>query len=66
MAVRPLNHGDGWSDEDIGFLKTLAAERLPLALISKKLGRTETSVKAKAKKLGVALKIGGAVQIRSR
>jgi hypothetical protein len=62
MAVRPSNYGNGWSDEDISLLKTLAAEKWPLTLISKKLARTERSVKSKAKEVGVTLKAARRLQ----
>jgi hypothetical protein len=62
MAVKPSNYGNGWSDEDIGLLKTLAAEKWPLTLISKKLARTERSVKSKATEVGVALKAARRLQ----
>jgi hypothetical protein len=62
MAVKPSNYGNGWSDEDISLLKTLAAEKWPFTLISKKLARTERTVKSKATEVGVALKASRRLQ----
>jgi len=45
------NHGKPRTSEDIALLKKLAKENTPTGVIALKLGRTESSVYAKAKEL---------------
>ena len=50
------NAGRMWSDHDVRELRTLAKENTPTRVIGLKLGRTETSVRSQATRLGVSLK----------
>jgi hypothetical protein len=45
-----------WSEHDVRELRTLAKENTPTRVIGLKLGRTETSVRSQAARLGVSLK----------
>jgi hypothetical protein len=56
MAKRPDNHGEGWSNEDMSELKRLAKENTPTRVMGLKLGRTPTSIYAKAARDGISLK----------
>ena len=50
------NTGNPWSKDDVKALKELAKENTPTRVIGLKLGRTENSVRSKAKAEGVSLK----------
>jgi hypothetical protein len=50
------NTGQPWSSDDEKQLKQLAKENTPTRVIGLKLGRTENSIRSKAKALGVSLK----------
>ncbi len=50
------NHGKDWSKAEEKELKTLAKENTPTRVIGLKLGRTEASVRDKAKDEKVSLK----------
>lgn len=50
------NHGKDWRSPDMKELKQLAKENTPTRVIGLKLGRTEDSVRDKARKEGVSLK----------
>lgn len=56
MAKKPDTHGKGWSNEDVSELKRLAIENTPTRVMGLKLGRTPTSIYAKAAKEGISLK----------
>jgi hypothetical protein len=49
------NDGKPWSDDDLQSLKMLITENTPTRLIAMKLGRTEDSVRDKAKAEGFSL-----------
>lgn len=50
------NAGEPWTRETIKELKTLAKENTPTRVIGLKLGRTEASVRSKARSEGISLK----------
>jgi hypothetical protein len=54
--TNPKNHGKQWSKEDEKELKKLAKENTPTRVIGLKLGRSESSVQAKASQSKVSLK----------
>lgn len=49
------NHGLPWSREDVKMLRVLAKENTPTRVIGLKLGRTETSIRDKARDEHVSL-----------
>jgi len=49
------NAGKPWEREDVKELKTLAKENTPTRVIGLKLGRTESSVRSKARDEGISL-----------
>lgn len=55
MAKTPTNHGKNWTDEEIKKLQDLANGNTPTGLIGLKLGRTEDSVRGKARKEDISL-----------
>jgi hypothetical protein len=59
MATRFKKHRKPWAPEHLELLQQMAAEKLPLAYISHKLGRTESAIKAQASSLGLQLKPAG-------
>jgi hypothetical protein len=59
MARRPRNDHKEWTQEHHDLLREMAAEKLPVTLICKKLGRAETAVRARAREIGVPLKVSG-------
>lgn len=56
MTSNSEKHGCAWSEDDAWKLRELAAERLPVILISKALGRTERAIRTRAEKMGIELK----------
>jgi len=56
MADYERNKGKPWSKGDVSQLKSMAKENTPTRVIGLKLGRTESSVYAKASEQGVSLK----------
>ncbi len=50
------NTGNPWTNDDVKQLKQLAKENTPTRVIGLKLGRTENSIRSKAKAEGVSLK----------
>jgi hypothetical protein len=50
------NNGEPWTRETIKELKTLAKKNTPTRVIGVKLGRTEASVRGKARSEGISLK----------
>lgn len=53
---KPKNHGKKWTGNDISKLKKLSKENTPTGLIAHKLGRSEDSVRTKAKENNITLK----------
>lgn len=56
MTKKPKNHGKSWTSQDEQLLKKLAKENTPTRVIGLKLGRTEDSVRTKAKDIDISLK----------
>jgi hypothetical protein len=56
MIVGPLKFGHPWTEREIAQLEQLAKENLPIALIAKRLRRTEGAVRDRAKRHAIALK----------
>lgn len=56
MARQPDKHRQPWTTQDVRELRTLAKENTPTRVIGLKLGRTESSVQAKASQEGISLK----------
>lgn len=56
VLVRPLNFGQPWTLPEIAQLKQLAGDKLPIAVIAKRLRRTEGAVRDVAKRHAIALK----------
>jgi len=56
MIVRPLKFGHPWTKREIAQLEQLAKENLPIALIAKRLRRTEGAVRDRAKRHAITLK----------
>ncbi|MEZ0020054.1 hypothetical protein [Sinorhizobium fredii] len=56
MAKEPENHRKSWTQDQIKDLKALAKQNTPTRVMGLKLGRTEDSVRAKAKEEGLSLK----------
>jgi hypothetical protein len=52
----PPNQGKNWSKDDVKHLQKLAKENTPTRVMGLKLGRTESSVRSKAKNEGISLK----------
>jgi hypothetical protein len=52
----PKNHGKKWNPNEISELKKLAKGNTPTGLIAHELGRSEDSVRAKAKENNISLK----------
>ncbi|MDQ3907970.1 MAG: hypothetical protein M3268_06460 [Acidobacteriota bacterium] len=50
------NTGNPWTSDDVKQLRQLAKENTPTRVIGLKLGRTENSIRSKAKSEGVSLK----------
>ena len=50
------NNGTDWSDRDVRELKALVRGNTPTRVIELKLGRTEISVRGKARREGLSLK----------
>lgn len=50
------NHGKDWSGDEVKELKTLAKQNTPTRVTGLKLGRTEDSIRDKARTEGVSLK----------
>lgn len=50
------NHGKDWSKDDVQDLKVMAKQNTPTRVAGLKLGRTEDSIRDKAKNEGVSLK----------
>lgn len=50
------NTGKHWGSDDVKTLKQLVKENTPTRVIGLKLGRTENSIRSKAKELNVSLK----------
>ena len=51
-----MNVGKPWTDQDLRMLRQLANENTPTRVMGLKLGRTEASVRSKAKAVGLSLK----------
>jgi hypothetical protein len=56
MSGISKNHGKRWTDNDLQELKKLAKGNTPTGLIANKIGRSESSVRAKAQEMSVSLK----------
>lgn len=56
MSSASKNHGTRWTDNNLQELQKLANGNTPTRLIANKLGRSESSVRAKAQEMGVSLK----------
>jgi hypothetical protein len=56
MAKTPSNQGKPWTSKDVRELKELAKGNTPTRVIGLKMGRSESSVYAKASDKGVSLK----------
>jgi hypothetical protein len=56
VSVRPLNFGQPWTPPEIAQLKELAKDNLPIAVIAKRLRRTEGAIRDMAKRHAIALK----------
>ena len=56
MIAGPLKFGHPWTEREIAQLEQLAKENLPIALIAKRLRRTEGAVRDRAKRHAIALK----------
>lgn len=52
----PKNHGKSWTPTDVKAMEKLAQQNTPTRVIGLKLGRTESSVYAKASEEGISLK----------
>ncbi len=55
------NAGTRWRGEDLARLRTLARDGAPVRLISLRLGRPDSAVRAKAAELGLTLSSADAV-----
>jgi len=47
---------ESWSEADLGMLRQLARANTPTGVISLKMGRTATAIRAKAQREGISLK----------
>ncbi len=56
MVKTPKNHGKPWSATEVKSLKELAMGNTPTRVAGLKLGRTESSIYAKASEQGISLK----------
>jgi hypothetical protein len=56
MTKSTKNLGKPWTQQDIQMLRQLANENTPTRVMGLKLGRTEASVRSKAKSEGISLK----------
>lgn len=56
MSSTSKNHGMRWTDNNLQELQKLANGNTPTRLIANKLGRSEPSVRGKAREMGVSLK----------
>ena len=57
MATKkPVNAGKYWTEDDIARLRQLAIENTPTRVVALKLDRTVSSVRGKAKGIGLSLK----------
>lgn len=55
MSKSNQNNGKRWTPQDLNTLGTLAKKNTPTPLIALKLGRTESSIRAKAQQNNVSL-----------
>jgi hypothetical protein len=56
MAKAPGRYHQTWKSEDVGALRSLAAQNTPTRVIGLKLGRTPDAVRSKAADAGISLK----------
>jgi len=56
MGKKPANHGKSWTNQEIAKLEELADKNTPTRVIGIKLGRTESSIQAKASDEKISLK----------
>lgn len=56
MPKKPVNAGKDWTQQDVNHLRELANGNTPTRVIGLKTGRTESSVRSEAAKLGISLK----------
>lgn len=72
MAKKPENSGKAWTKEQVKALEKQIKQNTPTPLIAHKQGRTEDSVRAKAKEINKSLKptnkspYGGADSIKKK
>jgi hypothetical protein len=60
------NAGKAWTDEEITVLRRLAAERIPTREIADRLGRSEYSIRSKARLSRISLQSNLSRQASSR
>ena len=56
MSHKPVNHGKPWTEDQVNKLEKLAEENTPTRVMGLKLGRTEDSIRSKAKEEDISLK----------